>query len=78
MLPPLMRYTSGKALENQAWIRSQLQTAGETVRGWVVGWVWEPLMDVTKTLRTGGEGLGVAPTTVDSDQAVSTVSRPPT
>jgi nuclear-control-of-ATPase protein 2 len=33
--------------------------------------VWEPLMDVTKTLRTGGEGLGVAPTTVDSDQAVS-------
>lgn len=77
MLPPLVRYTSGKALENQAWIRSQLQNAGETVRGWVVGWVWEPLMDVTKTLRTGGEGLGVAPTTVDSDQAVSTLSRPP-
>lgn len=71
MLPPLVRYTSGKALANQAWIRSQLQNAGETVRGWVVGWVWEPLMDVTKTLRTGGEGLGVAPTTVDSDQAVS-------
>jgi hypothetical protein len=39
------------------------------IYGWVIGWVWEPLMDVTKTLRTGGEGLGVAPTTVDSDQA---------
>lgn len=70
MLPPLIRYTSTQARANQAWIRAQLQNAGETIRGWVVGWVWEPLMDVTKTLRTGGEGLGVAPTTVDSDRAV--------
>jgi nuclear-control-of-ATPase protein 2 len=70
MLPPLIRYTSGKALDNQAWIRSQLQNARETVSGWVIQWVWEPLMDVTKTLRTGGEGLGVEPTTVDSDKAV--------
>ncbi|KAJ9109213.1 hypothetical protein QFC21_000542 [Naganishia friedmannii] len=69
MLPPLIRYTSGKALNNQAWIRSQLQNARETVSGWVIQWVWEPLMDVTKTLRTGGEGLGVEPTTVDSDKA---------
>lgn len=69
MLPPLIRYTSGKALDNQAWIRSQLQNARETVSGWVIQWVWEPLMDVTKTLRTGGEGLGVEPTTVDSDKA---------
>ncbi|KAJ9125559.1 hypothetical protein QFC22_000521 [Naganishia vaughanmartiniae] len=69
MLPPLIRYTSGKALDNQAWIRSQLQNTRETVSGWVIQWVWEPLMDVTKTLRTGGEGLGVEPTTVDSDKA---------
>lgn len=70
MLPPLIRYTSSQALANRDWVAEQLENAGETVRGWVVGWVWEPLMDVTKTLRTGGEGLGVAPTTVDSDQAV--------
>lgn len=71
MLPPLIRYTSSQALAHRDWVREQLANAGETVRGWVVGWVWEPLMDVTKTLRTGGEGLGVAPTTVDSDRAVS-------
>ena len=38
------------------------------MRGFLVQWVWEPVEDIAKTLRSGGEGLGVAPTTVKSDQ----------
>lgn len=70
LLPPLVKYGSRTARENQDWIRAQIQNAGETVRGWVVGWVVQPLEGVVQTLKGGGEGLGVAPDSVKSDQAV--------
>ncbi|KAH8090542.1 ATP synthase regulation protein NCA2-domain-containing protein [Filobasidium floriforme] len=69
LLPPLIKYGSRTARQNQDWIRSQIQNAGETVRGWVVGWVVQPLEGVVQTLKGGGEGLGVAPDSVKSDQA---------
>lgn len=49
-------------------MKEQLRKGKDTVRGFVVQWVWEPLQDIGKTLRGGGEGLGVAPTTVKADQ----------
>lgn len=52
-------------------MKSQVTNAKETVKGFFVQWVWEPMEGIGKTLRGGGEGLGVAPTTVQSDQAVS-------
>jgi nuclear-control-of-ATPase protein 2 len=70
LLPPLIKYGSRTARQNQDWIRNQIQNAGETVRGWVVGWVVQPLEGVVQTLKGGGEGLGVAPDSVKSDQAV--------
>ena len=71
LLPPLFKYGSRTARENQDWIRDQIQNAGETVKGWVVGWVVEPLEGIVQTLKGGGEGLGMAPDSVKSDQAVS-------
>jgi len=75
LLPPLIKYGSRTARQNQDWIRSQIQNAGETVRGWVVGWVVQPLEGVVQTLKGGGEGLGVAPDSVKSDQAVGSAAR---
>jgi nuclear-control-of-ATPase protein 2 len=74
-LPPLYVYLKNAAVENREWFIAQLRDAKATLRGWVVGWVVEPLEDVAKTLRSGGEGLGVDPTTVNSDKEVSGSTR---
>ncbi len=67
--PYLYRYASQTARDNKDWVKAQINNAGETVKGWIIGWVWEPLEGVFSTLKGGGEGLGVAPKTVESDQA---------
>jgi len=67
-LPPLIYTSAQTLLRNKDFIREQIVNAKETIRGFVVTWVWEPLEGIGKTLRGGGEGLGVAPTTVKSDQ----------
>lgn len=69
LLPPLAVWASRSVKGNQQWIREQARNAGETIRGFFVGWVWEPIEGVIDTLRGGGEGLGVAPETVKSDKA---------
>lgn len=69
LLPPLTIWASRSVKGNQQWIREQVRNAGETIRGFFVGWVWEPIEGVVDTLRGGGEGLGVAPETVKSDKA---------
>lgn len=69
-LPPTIYYTAQAVSRNKDWAKEQVMNARETVRGFVIQWVWEPLEGIGKTLRGGGEGLGVAPTTVQSDQAV--------
>lgn len=51
-------------------MKEQVANAKDTVRGFFISWVWEPIEDIIKTIRGGGEGLGVAPTTVKSDQEV--------
>ncbi|KAK4683942.1 nuclear control of ATPase protein 2, partial [Tremellales sp. Uapishka_1] len=68
-LPPALWTASQTILRNKEWMREQFRNAKETIRGFAVQWVWEPLEGIGKTLRGGGEGLGVAPTTVKSDQA---------
>ncbi|ORX33993.1 ATP synthase regulation protein NCA2-domain-containing protein [Kockovaella imperatae] len=68
-LPPMLYFTISTIGRNGPWLRQQLGNAKETIRGFFVSWVWEPLEGIGKTLRGGGEGLGVAPTTVKSDQA---------
>lgn len=73
-LPPTLYFTADLIVKNKEWMKEQVMNARETVRGFVVQWVWEPLEGIGKTLRGGGEGLGVAPTTVRSDQAVSCIS----
>lgn len=70
-LPPALYSLTSAVVRNKEWMKEQVRNAKETVRGFFVSWVWEPLEDIGKTLRGGGEGLGVAPTTVKSDQEVS-------
>ena len=70
-LPPVLWIASSSLLRNKDWMKAQLRNGRETIQGFVVQWVWEPLEGIGKTLRGGGEGLGVAPTTVKSDQDVS-------
>ncbi|WWD00724.1 hypothetical protein V866_007659 [Kwoniella sp. B9012] len=67
-LPPTLYIVSSAIVRNKEWMKEQVKNAKETVRGFFVSWVWEPLEGIAKTLRGGGEGLGVAPTTVKSDQ----------
>lgn len=71
LLPPAAYYAVQTFAKNKNWMKEQIVTAKETVKGFIVQWVWEPLEGIGKTIRGGGEGLGVAPTTVASDQAVS-------
>ena len=67
-LPPVLLTTTRALVRNKAWLEEQLRNGKETMRGFLVQWVWEPVEDIAKTLRSGGEGLGVAPSTVKSDQ----------
>jgi nuclear-control-of-ATPase protein 2 len=70
-LPPAAYYAGNTFAKNKQWMKEQIINAKETVKGFAVQWVWEPLEGIGKTVRGGGEGLGVAPTTVQSDQEVS-------
>lgn len=70
-LPPTLYFTVSIIGRNKEWLQEQIKNGKETIKGFFVQWVWEPLEGIGKTLRGGGEGLGVAPSTVRSDQAVS-------
>ncbi|OCF33869.1 hypothetical protein I316_04581 [Kwoniella heveanensis BCC8398] len=67
-LPPTLYVVVSAIVRNKEWMKEQVKNAKETIKGFFVQWVWEPLEGIGKTLRGGGEGLGVAPTTVKSDQ----------
>ncbi|RSH92300.1 Nuclear control of ATPase protein 2 [Saitozyma podzolica] len=67
-LPPAVLTLSRTLLRNKKWMQEQIRNSRETIRGFFVQWVWEPLEGIGKTLRQGGEGLGVAPTTVEADK----------
>lgn len=68
LLPPCLYYAGRLFGNNKEWLKEQLVNAKETVRGFLVQWVWEPIEHITKTMRGGGEGLGVAPETVKTDR----------
>ncbi|AFR97473.1 hypothetical protein CNAG_04746 [Cryptococcus neoformans var. grubii H99] len=68
-LPPTLYFTVSIIGRNKEWLQEQIKNGKETIKGFFVQWVWEPLEGIGKTLRGGGEGLGVAPSTVRSDQA---------
>ncbi|WWC86785.1 uncharacterized protein L201_001664 [Kwoniella dendrophila CBS 6074] len=67
-LPPTLYLLASAVVRNKQWMKDQVKNAKETIKGFFVQWVWEPIEGIAKTLRGGGEGLGVAPTTVKSDQ----------
>nr|ODN89520.1 hypothetical protein L203_02231 [Cryptococcus depauperatus CBS 7841] len=68
-LPPALFFAASAVVRNKDWMKEQVKNAKETVRGFFFQWVWEPLAGIGKTIRRGGEGLGVTPTTVQCDQA---------
>jgi nuclear-control-of-ATPase protein 2 len=69
-LPPALLTITRMVVRNKEWMKEQIRNTRETVKGFFVQWVWEPVEDIANTLRRGGEGLGVAPTTVQSDKNV--------
>lgn len=68
LVPPSLYYAARLVGKNKEWMKEQILNAKETVRGFLVQWVWEPIEHITKTMRGGGEGLGVAPETVKTDR----------
>lgn len=67
-LPPVVIYGASAITKNKEWIREQVQNAKETIRGFFVQWVWEPLEEIAKTMKGGGEGLAFAPETVKNEE----------
>jgi nuclear-control-of-ATPase protein 2 len=67
-LPPALYAAVSAIVRNKDWMGEQVKNAKETVKGFFVQWVWEPIEEIAKTMRGGGEGLGVSPETVKADQ----------
>ncbi|KAI0276486.1 ATP synthase regulation protein NCA2-domain-containing protein [Russula aff. rugulosa BPL654] len=56
VLPPLSLYAIQRISASQDTLFSLANDAWETMKGFWRGWLVEPLADVAKTVRTGGEG----------------------
>ena len=56
VLPPLALYAIQRISASQDTLRSLAKDAWETMKGFWRGWLVEPLADIAKTVRTGGEG----------------------
>ena len=56
LFPPLFLFTARYAYTNRASISESVREAGETVRGFWQQWVLEPVGDILRTVRAGGEG----------------------
>lgn len=67
-LPPAVIYGASAITKNKEWIREQVVNARETVKGFFVQWVWEPIEEILETMKGGGEGLAFAPETVKNDE----------
>lgn len=55
LLPPLVVYALRSLYASRATLVDTAQEAAETISGFVKGWLIEPLRDVLKTVRAGGE-----------------------
>lgn len=67
-LPPALYFTVSALVRNKDWMKEQVSNAKDTVKGFFVQWVWEPVEDIASTMRGGGKGLDVSPETVKADQ----------
>ncbi|GMK59437.1 hypothetical protein CspeluHIS016_0800430 [Cutaneotrichosporon spelunceum] len=67
-LPPTLYFGAKSIVKNKDWITEQVYNGKETIKGFFVKWVWEPIEDIFNTMRGGGEGLSLAPETVKADQ----------
>jgi nuclear-control-of-ATPase protein 2 len=56
VLPPLILYAVQRISASQDTLLSLAKDAWETMKGFWRGWLVEPLADIAKTVRAGGEG----------------------
>jgi nuclear-control-of-ATPase protein 2 len=71
VLPPLSLYAIQRISASQDTLLSLAKDAWETLKGFWRGWLVEPLVDITKTVRTGGEGsIIVQKGSIDADLQV--------
>jgi nuclear control of ATPase protein 2 len=56
VLPPLTLYAIQRISASQDTLLSLAKDAWETLKGFWRGWLVDPLVDIAKTVRTGGEG----------------------
>jgi nuclear-control-of-ATPase protein 2 len=56
VLPPLILYVVQRVSASQDTLLSLANDAWETLQGFWRGWLVEPLTDIAKTVRAGGEG----------------------
>lgn len=78
LIPPLLLLAARSAYHNRDTISSNLRDAGETIRGFWVQWVLEPVADILKTVRTGGDdtaGRVISKDGLKSDMDVRDLSR---
>ena len=71
VLPPLTLYAIGRISASKDTLLSLAKDTWETLKGFWRGWLVEPLADIAKTVRTGGEGnIIVQRGSIDSDLQV--------
>ena len=71
VLPPLTLYAIGKISASQDTLLSLAKDTWETLKGFWRGWLVEPLADIAKTVRAGGEGnIIVQRGSIDADLQV--------
>ncbi|KAI0304264.1 ATP synthase regulation protein NCA2-domain-containing protein [Multifurca ochricompacta] len=67
-LPPFTLYVIQRVGASQDTLLSLVSDAWETLKGFWRGWLLEPLTDIVKTVRTGGEGsIIVQQGSIDAD-----------
>ena len=72
ILPPLMLYAIQRIGASKDTLLSLAKDAWETVKGFWQGWLVEPLADIVKTVRTGGEDtIIVQKGSIEADLQVS-------
>ena len=71
VLPPLTLYAIQRISASQDTLLSLAKDAWETLKGFWRGWLVDPLVDIAKTVRTGGEGsIIVQRGSIDADLQV--------
>ena len=73
VLPPLTLYAIQRISASQDTLLSLAKDAWETLKGFWRGWLVEPIADIIKTVRAGGEGsIIVQKGSIDADLQVFT------